>query len=393
MATPSASTSTPIARKISTNAAIRAVLANSPISRADIAKLTGLSKQTVSEVVRDLMADGWLRLSGRTDGRRGRSAITYELNARAGLVAAIDLGGSKVAAAIGDLAGAVVAESVVATDPRGGSHLVDQFGTILAALAAEAGVALSDLRVVVLGTPGVRDTATGHIAVAPNVPGIESIDVRNLLEERLGVPVMVENDVNLAALGEQWRGHGRDVANFAFVALGTGIGMGIVANGALVHGTRGAAGEISFLPIGGDPFDPRGFALGTLEDAVGSVAITRRYAGFGGREDRTVKDLFAAFGEGEASATAAVEETARLIAQAIAAIGAILDPEVVIFGGSIGARPELVDAVRRLLPRCTPYPPRLAISQFGGRASLIGGIGVGVKRMHDELFGIGLDTV
>ena len=108
MATPGASASTPIARKISTNAAIRAVLANSPISRTDIAKLTGLSKQTVSEVVQDLMADGWLRLSGRTDGRRGRSAITYELNARAGLVAAIDLGGSKVAAAIGDLAGAVV---------------------------------------------------------------------------------------------------------------------------------------------------------------------------------------------------------------------------------------------------------------------------------------------
>ena len=391
MATPTASASTPIARKISTNAAIRAVLANSPISRADIAKLTGLSKQTVSEVVQDLITDGWLRLSGRTDGRRGRSAITYELNARAGLVAAIDLGGSKVAAAIGDLAGAVVAETVAATDPRGGSHLVDQFGTILATLAAEARVALSELRTVVLGTPGVRDTATGHIDVAPNVPGIESIDVRSLLEQRLGVPVMVENDVNLAALGEQWRGHGRDVANFAFVALGTGIGMGIVANGALVHGARGAAGEISFLPIGGDPFDPRGFVLGTLENAVGSVAITRRYAGFGGRADRTVKDLFTAFGEGEASATAAVEETARLIAQAIAAIGAILDPEVVIFGGSIGARPELVDAVRRLLPRCTPYPPRLEISQFGGRASLIGGLGVGVRRMHDELFGIGLD--
>lgn len=390
MATPTASATIPIARKISTNAAIRAVLANGPISRADIAKLTGLSKQTVSEVVQDLIADGWLRGSGRTDGRRGRSAITYEVNAGAGLAAAIDLGGTKIAAAIGDLVGTIVAETEVATDPRGGIQLADQFEAVLRGLAAEAGVKTSDLRLVVLGTPGVFDPATGHIGVAPNVPGIDTIDLRTLLGNRLCLPVMVENDVNLAALGEQWRGHATNIANFAFIALGTGIGMGIVANGALVRGARGAAGEISYLPIGGDPFDPRGFALGTLEDAVGSAAIARRYAGFGGPEDRTVKDLFSAFATDDPSATAAVEETARLIALAITSIGAALDPEMVILGGSIGARPELVDAVRRFLPRCTPYPPRLEISRFGSRATLIGGLGVAVNHMQDELFGVDL---
>lgn len=390
MATPTASSSIPIARKISTNAAIRVVLANGPISRADIAKLTGLSKQTVSEVVQDLIGDGWLRRSGRTDGRRGRSAITYELNAGAGLAAAIDLGGTKIAAAIGDLAGTIIAETVVATDPRGSVHLVDQFDAVLRDLAAEAGVAVSEFRLIVLGTPGVFDTLTGYIGVAPNIPGIETIDLRDLLGRRLGVPVMVENDVNLAALGELWRGHAMNVANFAFVALGTGVGLGIIANGALVRGARGAAGEISFLPIGGDPFDPRSFTLGTLENSVGSMAIARRYAGFGGPEDRTVKELFSAFDAREPSAIAAVEETARLIALAIAAIGATLDPEMVILGGSIGARPELVDAVRHFLPRCTPYPPRLEISRFGSRATLIGGLGVAVNHMLDDLFGVSL---
>jgi len=390
MATPTASTTRPIARKISTNAAIRAVLGNGPISRADIAKLTGLSKQTVSEVVQDLVDEGWLRCSGRTDGRRGRSAVTYELNARAGIAAVIDLGGAKIAAAVGDLAGTIIAETRAPTDPRGGVHLVDQFETILRGLVAEAGAKTGDLRLIVLGTPGVFDAATGRIGAAPNVPGIGSIDMRLLLSERLGTPVLIENDVNLAALGEQWRGHGSDVANFAFIALGTGIGMGIVANGALVRGARGAAGEIAYLPIGGDPFDPRGFTLGTFENAVGSTAILRRYVGFGGSEGGAVTDLFRALGAGEPSAAAVVEETARLIALAIAAIGATLDPEIVIFGGSIGARPELVDAVRRVLPRCTPYPPRLEISRFGGRAALIGGLGVAVRHMHDELFGIGL---
>jgi len=390
MATPAASTTKPIARKISTNAAIRAVLANGPISRADIAKLTGLSKQTVSEVVQDLVSDGWLRTSGRTDGRRGRSAVTYELNARAGIAAVIDLGGVEIAAAIGDLAGTIVAEAQALADPRGGTHLVDQCDAILRGLTAEIGARAGDLRLVVLGSPGVFDAATGHIGAAPNVPGIDSIDMRLLLGERLGTTVLIENDVNLAALGEQWRGHGTDVANFAFITLGTGIGMGIVANGALVRGARGAAGEIAYLPIGGDPFDPRGFTSGTFENAVGSVAFLRRYTGFGGPEGGALKDLFRAIGMGEPSATAAVEETARLVALAIAAIGATLDPQIVILGGSIGARPELVDTIRRFLPRCTPYPPRLEISRFGGRAALIGGLGVAVRHMHEDLFGIGL---
>ncbi|MEF2070296.1 ROK family transcriptional regulator [Consotaella aegiceratis] len=386
-------THTPIARKISTNAVIRTVLANGAISRADIAKQTGLSKQTISDVVRDLTGEGWLRESGQTGGRPGRSAITYELNAGAGLAASIDLGGTKIAAAVGDLLGTVVAETRVPTDRRGGAALVDQFEAVIGGLMAEAGASIADLRLLVVGTPGVLDPKTGHIGVAPNIPGIDAIDVPQLLAERLQVPIRIENDVNLAARGEQWRGHGTGVGNFAFVALGTGIGMGIIANGALLSGARGAAGEISYLPVGGDPFDPRGFTLGTLETAVGSVAIAQRYAGFGGAEGATVEELFSAFDAGEPAAIAAIEETARVVAQAIAAIGAMLDPELVIMGGSIGARAELVDAIRAILPRCSPHPPRIEISKFGNRAALIGGMGVAVDHMHEELFGIGLERL
>ncbi|WP_231081508.1 ROK family transcriptional regulator [Jiella flava] len=365
-------------------------MANGPISRADIAKRTGLSKQTISEVVRDLEQDGWLKPTGRTDGRPGRTAITYELDAAAGLAVSIDLGGTKIAAAICDLLGNIVAELKVPTDRRGGIHLVEQFCRTISDLNALAGTSSDSLRLIVLGTPGVLDPATGHIHAAPNIPGVEAINLRQLLSETLDIPVIIENDVNLAAEGERWRGHGIDVDNFAFVALGTGTGMGIIANGALLRGARGAAGEISYLPIGGDPFDPGGFNLGTFETAVGSMAMTRRYVGFGGRQGATVADLFNAFECGELSAVAAIEETARLTALAIAAIGATLDPELVIMGGSIGARPELVEAIRRYLPRCTPDPPRIEISHFGNRAALIGGMGIAVDHMHDDLFGVDL---
>jgi predicted NBD/HSP70 family sugar kinase len=390
MAITSSVAQTPIARKISTNAVIRTVLAQGPISRADIAKFTGLSKQTISDVVRDLETDGWLKPVGKTDGRPGRTAITYELNASAGLAISIDLGGTKIAAAIGDLLGNIIAETKVPTDARGGIHLVDQFQAVINDLTEMAGVEMAKVRMVVLGTPGVLDPATGHIHVAPNIAGIEHIDLRQLLTDRLGVPAIIENDVNLAAEGERWKGHGVDVGNFAFIALGTGTGMGIIANGSLLRGGRGAAGEISYLPIGGDPFDPGGFHLGTFESAVGSVAMARRYVGFGGQEGASVADLFVAFEKGDHSAIAAVEETARLTALAIAAVGATLDPQLVIMGGSIGARPELVEAIRRYLPRCTPYPTRIEISRFGNRAALIGGMGIAVAHMHEELFGVDL---
>lgn len=380
----------PIARKISTNTVIQAVLANGSISRADIAKQTGLSKQTISDVVRDLEHDGWLKPTGVTGGRIGRNAITYELNASAALAVSIDLGGTKIAAAIGDLVGNIVAETKVPTDKRGGVHLVDQFQSVIEDLVKTAEVDIGKLRIAVLGTPGVLDPATGHINVAPNVPGVETINLRALLSERLGLPVIIENDVNLAAQGEHWRGHGVKVDNFAFVALGTGIGMGIIANGALLRGAHGAAGEISYLPIGGDPFDPGGFTIGTLETSVGSVAMARRYTGFGGPAEATVADLFNALPSGEPAAVAALEETARTTAVAIAAVSATLDPKLVIMGGSIGARPELVEAIGRYLKRCTPYPPRIEISQFGNRAALIGGMGVAVERMRSDLFGVDL---
>ena len=386
-------TQTPIARKISTNSVIRTILAKGPISRADIAKLTGLSKQTISDVVRHLENSGWLKPTGYTDGRLGRNAITYELDASAGFAASIDLGGTKIAAIICDLLGNIVAETKVRTSPHGGLSLVDQFHEIIRDLAVSAGIDLSKLRVIVLGTPGVLDPATGHINVAPNIPGVETIDLRHLLSDRTGIPVVIENDVNLAAQGERWRGHGSAASNFVFMALGTGIGMGIIANGGLMRGARGAAGEIAYLPLGGEPFDPDGFTLGTLESAVGSAAMVRRYAGYGGSGEKSVTELFSALVAGEPAAIAVIEETARLIALAIAAIGATLDPELVIMGGSIGARPELVEAIRRYLPRCTPYPPRIEISQFGNRAALVGGIGIAVEHMHQELFGVDLQDL
>ena len=274
-------TDIPIARQISMHAITRALLANGPTSRAELAKLTGFSKQTISDVVRDLEDAGWLAPLGRTAGRPGRSAVTYAINGRAAAAGAIDLGGSKVHAAVVDLLGEVMAETVEPTDSRGGPHVIAQIARLLDGLKAGLAPPVQQLQLVVLGTPGVFHPETGQIAAAPNIQGLGEIDMRGALAARLGAPVVIENDVNLAARGEQWRGHGVGIGNFVFIGLGTGIGMGIIADGHLLRGASGGAGEIAYLPIGGDPFDSRGFRLGTLENAIGSVAANSRPRSFG----------------------------------------------------------------------------------------------------------------
>ena len=170
-----------------------------PISRAQIAKLTKISKQTASEVVRELEDDGWVRIHGQTSGSVGRSAVTYEIRPEAAFVGGIDLGGTQLRMAIADLACAVVAERFEATSPAGGQAVIDQIAALARRLAGEAGIAADRIRLFVVGTPGVLDTASGSIRLAPNIPGFDSMDVLAALKAGLGVNVIIENDVNVGA--------------------------------------------------------------------------------------------------------------------------------------------------------------------------------------------------
>jgi predicted NBD/HSP70 family sugar kinase len=188
-------------------------------------------------------------------------------------------------------------------------------------------------------------------------------------------------------VGEQWQGNHRSVRTFAFIAVGTGIGMGLVADGRLIRGARGGAGEIAYLPIGGDPFDSRNHLVGTLEMATGSAAIVQRYVGLGGALGATVRDIFDHLERDEAARTT-VDEVARTLAAAIVAIHSVIDPELIILGGSIGARPELKAALERHLARCMADPVPLEISSLGSRAALVGAIGTALTHLHRSLFGI-----
>jgi predicted NBD/HSP70 family sugar kinase len=378
----------PVTRQLSLQTVVECLLHRGPISRADMSKATGLSKQTISDVVGDLESGGWARQTGRTRGGIGRTAVTYEIRKDAAYVVGVELGGTKVSAALADLACAIVTEATEATDPRGGVHVVRQVKDLVEALAREAGAPPSRLRLAVVGTPGVLDRETGAIGLVPNIGGLDAFNVVAALERALGAGIVVENDVNLAVLGERWRGCADGVANVAFIALGTGIGMGLVVGGGLVRGGRGAAGEICFLPIGGDPYAPEARTVGALEMEIGTGGILRRYHAAGGPNGSSVRDVFERLAAGDEAAEAAVRDTARTLALAVAAVVALVDPDLVVLGGSIGVRPELVERVRAELARVLARPVPVEPSRLGTRAGLMGALAVALSRMHNDLFGV-----
>ncbi|WP_120633853.1 ROK family transcriptional regulator [Ruegeria sp. EL01] len=375
-----------ISRRMSQSAVVQAIATYGPISRASVAKLTGLSKQTISEIVGNLEADGWVRTVGQTEGHVGRRAVVYEIAPDAATVASVDLGGTKVRVARCDLTGCVLAERTEPTEQSGGINVVEQVSRMVRTTAA--GSEYGELKFVVVGVPGVPDASTGAIHMAPNISGIDQIDLANELNDRLGVEVLVENDVNLAALGEHWMDNRTDADDLVYVSVGTGIGAGIVVEGKLMRGVSGAAGEIGFLPFGADPFEAESLKTGALERVSATEAIVGQYYDLSGKT-LSVPAIFDAANAGDTHAETTLDNVAMQIARASASIIAILDPSLIVMGGSIGAREELMHRVSRFLEQCFPRTVSLQPSKLGTHAALAGGASIALSHLHMSLFAEG----
>lgn len=365
-----------------------------PVTRVEVSEIAGLSKPTVNAVVRGLVDSGLLREDGKTLGRVGRSAQVYALDDRSRLVAGVDLGGTKVRVAIANLLGEVIAEITEPTDLAGGRQVLDQIVRTCHDVALRAGLDWELVDTIGISAPGVLDPATDRVDLAFNIPGFNELHLRRDLESRLGREVMIDNDVNLAALGEQWKGLAAHTRNFVFLAIGTGIGMGLVVDGRLVHGHRGAAGEIGFMPVGGDPLaEPALRRRGALEESAatdGVIAIHERLRA--AKTDPTsarpssVAEIYAAAGDGDAVALQTVEEQARLIALAAMAVTSVVDPEMFVLGGGIGANPLLLQPVRRYLAELSPFEVRVETSALGDRTSVLGALALALGRTKEKIF-------
>jgi predicted NBD/HSP70 family sugar kinase len=297
---------------------------------------------------------------------------------------AADLGGTKLAAAMADARGQIVAELTEPTDPRGGAFVAEQIAACADKLAQTVGIEVTRTHQVMVGVPGVTDPRTGRISQIPNIAGLEDFDVLGYLRGRFGPDVAIENDVNLAMLGEQALGCASGCDNAAFLSLGTGAGLGLLMDGKLFRGARGAAGEIADLPIAHDPTAQIASAS-AFELEVGSLAIVERYRRQSGTAAVTVRDIFRLLEEGDEVAASVLDTTARWVALAVVTLQSLLDLELIVFGGSIGVRPELYERVRKVLPALFPRPIIIAPSQLGDRAGLIGAVCAAAHSLSQNL--------
>lgn len=369
------------------HAVFQQLLSDGPMSRAELARRCGLSKQTLSLVCRALENAGLIRQAGETEGHIGRRASVFAPVPEAACCAVVDLGGTKVTVALATLTGSLLSGLTEPTDSRGGGHVIAQIARLCRETAAASGIEWNRVRHAVIGVPGAPDLTTGRVMMAPNIPAFDTFDVRAAFAEALGCSVQLENDVNLSAEGERWAlSTAAPVLDMAYISIGTGIGCGLICDGRLLRGAAHAAGEIAFLPFGADPFDPRSRDCGALEQEAGSHGMRRRYHALSGK-DITVPEIFTLAEGGDPAAETVLADTARLVARAIAALAAITNPALVVLGGSIGARPDFIARVRALAPQCHPSPPEIRPSQLGSRAPLAGAARLGLPRLIETALG------
>jgi predicted NBD/HSP70 family sugar kinase len=355
------------------------------ISRADLARTSGLAKNTVSLALANLERADLVRVSGIRTGLPGPAAVLYEVRPECGFVLALDVGSQYLRGAISDISGHVRARASVKTHTASGPGRVAELVTLARKLLADTGLRLEDITQTVIGSPGVHDPQRDHLALAGGLPGWEKPSVLTDLRAAFGPTLMIENDVDAAALAERAHGHGREFDSFAFISIGTGIGMGLVLDGRLRRGRHGAAGEIGYLPLGpGDGTDARDARRrGDLEAAASAAGIVRAARRAGVKTPISARQVFAAAERGEPWADAVVANEATLIARAVCAVITVVDPELVVLGGGVGQAAGFVDAVAAELRRLAPVLPELRVSALGADAVVDGCIAAGIERAWD----------
>jgi predicted NBD/HSP70 family sugar kinase len=370
-----------------------------PYSRADLARVSGLSKPTVSLALANLERAGLIRLAGQRTGLPGRTALLYEVRPEAGFVLGLDIGLRYLRGAVADLAGEVRARRSVPVHAATLADRVTELVALADELCAGAGITRAEIIQTVVGSPGVYDPQRNLMALTGGLPDWDRPEALAGLRAAFGPALAIENDVDAAALAERALGVGREADSFAFVHVGSGVGMGLVLGGRLHRGVHGVAGEIAFMPLGRDPqawtdtetgagpgsgpgsdagddrvtAGPEGVIIdpaearrrGTLEIAAGADGIVRaaRRAGLTGLA--TPQAVFESAAAGDKRAAAVVEGEARLVAAAICCVISVVDPSLIVLGGGIGQAPGFAEEVTRALEEIAPVLPEVKVSALG----------------------------
>jgi glucokinase len=300
-----------------------------------------------------------------------------------GVVAGVDLGGTKVLAGLANLQGHVLATVEEPTEHGADAPILKQIPRMVHSLL-QRHRDCGPLRKAVIGIPSAVSPSTGLASLSPHLAIPADRPLAALLALSLPCPVVVENDVNLAAFAEATLGKGRNLDSLAFIAFGTGVGMGLVVGGTLFRGHHGRAGELGFLPLGADPHQMASHArAGLFEDRVDSPAVRSLY----GDGTVPVNEIFVRAAAGDVKASAVIETLAKSASVGIASVQALFDPALIVLGGGIGSRTEFVEAVVRHMPALLPFEVKLEATGIGPQAGMLGALMLALNDLsrHEDI--------
>ena len=366
---------------------LRAVRMAGSLTQAEIARSTGLSAATVSNIVRELSEAGTVVVTPTSSG--GRRARSVSLSADAGIVVGVDFGHSHLRVAIGNLAHRVLAEE---SEPLDVDASADQgFGRteqLVARLLEQTGFPAEKVIGVGLGVPGPIDVETGALGSTAILPGWTGIAPAKELSRRLGMPVRVDNDANLGALGELVWGAGRGLSDLAYIKVSSGVGAGLVIAGQIYRGPGGTAGEIGHITL--DEAGPvcRCGNRGCLETFVGARHILGLLQQSHGA-DLTMPGVVQLAQRGDLGCRRVIADVGRQIGTGVANLCNLLNPRRVILGGDLAEAGDLVlDPIRESVARyAIPSAARqlsVVPGTLGGRAEVLGALALVMSEMSDS---------
>ena len=353
------------------------------ISRADIAQRTNLSRSAVSNIINSLLREGIVQESGIGESKGGRRPIMVNFNHSAGQALGIDVGASHLLAIATDLDGNITASvsspfSIDIGPERALPIIINQVRELLAC----SQLTLTKVVGMGIGVPGPLDYTTGKVIAPPIMPGWDSFPLREYLSQEFNMPVLIENDANLGAAAEHWRGAAVQWQNVAYVKIGTGIGCGLMVDGKIYRGQRGSAGEIGHITITRDGPPCRCGSYGCLESMAAEPAIINRtkLAIRAGRsttineytetDELEICHLGQAATNGDQLALELINDAGRYIGIAISNLINLFNPGVIVLGGVVSTLGELL-----LQPIRETVKIRSLVSNYQDTQIIIGQIG------------------
>jgi predicted NBD/HSP70 family sugar kinase len=379
-------------RVLNDRAALDLLLGGEMLTRSQISEYTGVSKVTVSQMLTRLEERGLVAIAGEQAGGRGPNAALYSVVPSSAYVAGLYVESDLVSAAVADVTGRRVAE--VSGNPNGGDDPVELVRGTVERACARAGIEVTRLSALVIGSPGVVDPRTGDPRLAVNLPAWHE-GALDALKDAWHKPVVIENDVNLAAMAERADGAAAGADDFVLVWLGTGLGLATILDGRLHRGTAGAAGEIGYLPVHGAPLhtDLRHPASGGFQSLAGGSVVRDLAARHGFTAATPAEAVCAAVSAADRSggtddpADAFLGELAHRVAVGVASVCVVLDPGLVVLGGEVGRAggTALADRVAAAVASIWPSRPRVVPTGVPGEPVLRGAMLAAVAQARSAL--------